>query len=220
MKSNQLFFFGFVMLLLFSSVCASTSAKQEVKYLKTSDGDTARFVVDGENIRVRFLGINTPEVSGENKVEEPYGKEAMEYTKRRLESAKKIEIEYDQVADKEDRFGRKLAWIWVDDELFELELLRQGLAKTYMLKKNYQYAAELKEAEKEAKQAEIGVWSKESENTNNNQSTIAESSSQPIVTYEAPTKPKAQSQVGVSGSLIGVIVIVIIFIILKMKKDE
>ena len=72
-----------------------------------------------------------------------------------MENANKIEIEYDDVADHEDRYGRKLAWIWVDDELLECELLEQGLAKTYMLKNNYKYASELKASEKIAKEKAI-----------------------------------------------------------------
>ena len=50
-----------------SSLCLASSERTKVKYLKTSDGDTMRAVIDGENVRIRFLGINTPEVSGENK---------------------------------------------------------------------------------------------------------------------------------------------------------
>ena len=148
-----------------SNVLAVETAGEKiaVKYLKTSDGDTARVMLDGENVRVRFLGINTPEVSGEDKVEEPFGNEALAYTKERLDHAKKIEIEYDDVADHEDRFGRQLAWVWVDDELFELELLEKGLAKTYMLKNDYKYAKELKTAESKAKLAKVGVWSSSSE---------------------------------------------------------
>lgn len=139
-------------------ILADSEERITAQYVKTSDGDTARFIVEGENVRVRFLGINTPEVSGENKVEEPYGQEALLYTQNILEHAKKIEIEFDDVANKEDRFGRKLAWIWVDDELLEVKILQQGLAKTYMLKNNYRYAKELKEAEKEAKNEKAGLW--------------------------------------------------------------
>ena len=153
-------------LLILTNVSFAESNKNDrfqAKYIKTADGDTARFIIDGENVRVRFLGINTPEISGENKVEEPFGNEAFEYTKNKLDNAKKIELEYDDVADKEDRFGRKLCYIWVDDELYEKELLEQGLAKTYMLKNNYKYADELKSAERKAKDAKIGVWSESEE---------------------------------------------------------
>ena len=169
MKLKKIIICSFVIIcMLFIMQTNYANSKFQAQYLKTSDGDTARFVVDGENIRVRFLGINTPEVSGEDKVEEPYGNEALAYTKEKLDNAKKIELEYDDVADKEDRFGRKLCWVWIDGELYELELLEQGLAKTYMLKNNYKYAKELKEAEKKAKIAKAGVWSDEENATYDN----------------------------------------------------
>ncbi|MBQ9267848.1 MAG: thermonuclease family protein [Clostridia bacterium] len=167
MKKN-IIWIGMILVFIFASNVLAAE-RISVKYLKTSDGDTARFEVDGENVRVRFLGINTPEVAGEDKVEEPYGNDAMVYTKNKLDHAKKIEIEYDDNADKEDRFGRQLAWIWVDDALLEEELVRVGLAKTYMLKSDYKYADVLKKAESEAKSEKLGVWS---ENTAENVSTI------------------------------------------------
>lgn len=158
---NKKFFLLITIILLSISVVSVASERIPVKYIKTSDGDTARFEVNGENVRVRFLGINTPEVAGEDKVEEPYGNEALEYTKNRLDNAKEFEIEYDENADKEDRFGRILAYIWVDGELFQEELVRKGYAKTYMMKSNYKYADELKSAERKAKEEKLGVWNVE-----------------------------------------------------------
>ena len=59
-------------LVVFCSTIFATNTQEgeriSVKYLKTSDGDTMRAIIDGENVRIRFLGINTPEVSGEDKV--------------------------------------------------------------------------------------------------------------------------------------------------------
>lgn len=161
MKKTIIIFAIIITIFSLLSVVNAESERIPVKYIKTSDGDTARFEVNGENVRVRFLGINTPEVAGEDKVEEPYGNEAMAYTKNKLDNAKNIEIEYDDNADKEDRFGRILAYIWVDGNLFQEELVRNGYAKTYMMKANYKYADELKEAERQAKADKIGVWSEE-----------------------------------------------------------
>lgn len=210
---------GMIVLILLCLFLPSTYASNTVnhriqaKYMKTSDGDTARFEVDGENVRVRFLGINTPEVSGENKVEEPYGNEALAYTRQKLENAKKIEIEYDTVADKEDRYGRKLAWIWVDDELFELELLEKGLAKTYMLKNNYLYAAELKEAESKAKEAKIGVWNDEA-----SQEVSEEKQVEQVV--EEMVKSEETDRFSVESYIIIILVIFIISLLLKRKNKE
>ena len=206
---------------------AASGERIPVKYLKTSDGDTMRVMLDGENTRVRFLGINTPEVSGEDKIEEPWGNEALAFTREKLDKAKKIEIEYDDVADHEDRFGRKLAWIWVDDELFEVKLLEEGLAKTYMLKNNYRYANELKAAERKAKQAKIGVWSDEKPSLEKQEETS--------ITETAPEKEGTSSReqpepifveestgegISLSSFLIATLMILIIVVLTKKKNKK
>ena len=66
--------------------------KIKVKYYEKVDGDTAKFKLSGKVIKVRFLGINTPETVEKTTSEEPYGKEASDYTKERLENANKIEF--------------------------------------------------------------------------------------------------------------------------------
>ena len=63
-----------------------------VTYYSSVDGDTAKFELDNEIVTVRFLGIDTPETVHTQKEEQPYGKEASNYTKERLENAEKIEL--------------------------------------------------------------------------------------------------------------------------------
>ena len=133
--------------------------KIEVKYSNSVDGDTAKFELNGEVITVRFLGIDTPETVHPTKGEEPHGKEASNFTKEKLENAKKIEIEYDENSSKTDKYERHLAWIWVDDVLLQDELIKNGLAQTYMLQDNYKYAGRLQESEETAKNERKGIWS-------------------------------------------------------------
>ena len=137
------------------------SEKIIVTYYSSVDGDTAKFKLNNEIITVRFLGIDTPETVHTQKEEQPYGKEASNYTKEKLEKAKKIEIEYDIEASKQDKYERELAWVWVDDSLLQKELVMNGLAKTYMLQNNYRYADILQLAETEAKNNKINIWSRE-----------------------------------------------------------
>ncbi len=140
--------------------------KKEVKYLRGVDGDTAKFLKDDKEITVRFLGINTPETVDKNRPEEPFGKEASNFTKQKLENANKIEIEYDENSQKQDKYNRDLAWIWVDDRLLQEEIVLNGLAKTYMLQNNYKYAGKLQVAQNEAKEKKIGVWTLEKKENN------------------------------------------------------
>lgn len=146
----------------------------KVKFNRKIDGDTAEFELNNEIIKVRFLGINTPETVDKNRGEEPYGKEASAYTEEKLKNATKIELEYDSNASEKDKYGRILAWVFVDDSLLQKELVSNGLAETYMLENNYRYAGVLQLAEEKAKNNKLGIWSSieqnsDTENVNNNE---------------------------------------------------
>lgn len=143
--------------------------KIEVELVSTVDGDTAKFKMNGEQITVRFLGINTKETVDPKRGEEAWGKEASDFTKEKIKNATKIELEFDSYAEEKDKYNRYLAWIWVDDELLQNLLVENGLAETYMLQNNYKYAGMLQESEEIAKNSKLGIWSEETSNIQNNE---------------------------------------------------
>lgn len=137
-------------------VPASANTKKTVTFSKCTDGDTAHFLIDGTDTTVRFLAIDTPEYTKEK---EPYGKEASAYTCDAISNAKKIELEYDSGSDKTDKYGRHLAWVYVDGKLLQKDLVAQGLAEVAYLYGDYAYTDELKEAQEEAKAKGLNIWS-------------------------------------------------------------
>lgn len=149
---KKIIFTMFISFLLIFSVSAKSS---KVKFKSCIDGDTAKFVLDGNVVTARFLAIDTPETKG--KVE-PYGKEASNYTCKKLKNAKEIKFEYDKNADK-DKYDRYLVWIFVDNKLLQKELVSKGLAKLAYLYDDYKYTSDLKKLEKEAKSSKLGIWS-------------------------------------------------------------
>ena len=146
----------------------NSTNKVKVKLVSTVDGDTAKFEMNGEQITVRFLGINTKETVDPEIGEEAWGKEASDFTKEKLQNANKIELEFDSSSDEKDKYDRYLAWIWVDDELLQNLLVENGLAENYMLQNNYKYAGTLQESEEMAKNNKLGIWSDEKNNMDNN----------------------------------------------------
>ena len=131
--------------------------REKVTLAKCGDGDTARFIINGEEKKVRFLAIDTPEVDKN----EPYSKEAKEYTCNALKNAKEIYLEYDSNSDKEDKYGRVLAFIYVDNILLQKSLIENGLAKVAYIYGDYEYVEELRETEELAKKNKIGIWQDE-----------------------------------------------------------
>ena len=178
--------------------------KIEIKYSESVDGDTAKFKLNGEIITVRLLGIDTPETVHPSLGEQLYGKEASNYTKEKLQNANKIELEYDSKSSKTDKYGRHLAWIWVDDSLLQEELIREGLAQTYMLQDNYTYAWLLQEKQEEAKEEKVGMWS--DSNTGENNTNIIRN---------GETKDNSNNEV------IGIVILgVVLLIAILMRKSK
>lgn len=135
--------------------------------VRAVDGDTAVVRVDGQEKRVRFLGVDTPETVHPNKLVQFYGKEASNFTKESL-NGRKVWLEYDE--NPQDRYGRHLAYIWlknpntinestIRENMFNAKLLLGGYAKVMIIKPNRRYESEFKKFQDEARRARLGVWS-------------------------------------------------------------
>ncbi len=110
------------------------------------DGDTIE--IEG-SIRVRYIGIDTPEIG------EPYYLEAKE-ANLNLVGGKRIQLEKD-VEDK-DEYGRLLRYVWVDGIMVNAELVRLGYAYSYSYPPNLKYQAHFLQLEREAREQKRGLW--------------------------------------------------------------
>lgn len=130
------------------------------------DGDT--IILDGKpfeldkGIRVRLLGVDTPETVKPNWPVEPWGPEASAYTKKRIaENGSVVRLEFDR--ELKDKYGRFLAYIWLKDaderdSMLNLELVRLGLGRTmpeFKIRRQAEFAA----AEQAAQRKRLGIWS-------------------------------------------------------------
>ena len=119
-----------------------------------------RTLVDGQ--RVRFLGIDTPEIS-EN---QPFAKEAKAYVRKYCHK-KEIYITYDKFGNRKDKFGRLLAFVWAYDAsnggyiCVNEGVVAEGLATVYLPRKDAKLSnlRKLITLQKEARQAKRGIWS-------------------------------------------------------------
>ena len=152
--------------LFFLGVIGINAKTIEVEFSDCVDGDTAKFIYKNEQITARFLAIDTPETVHPTKGVEPYGKEASEYTCNNLKNAKNIELEYDEDSDKLDKYNRHLVWVFLDGNLLQEELVSKGYASVAYLYGNYKYTEILEEAEQEAEDNKLGIWSIEENNLN------------------------------------------------------
>ena len=132
--------------------------KQAVEFIRCVDGDTALFQKGGEEVKFRFLAVDTPESVHPTKEVEDYAKEASGYTCNMLTNASKIEIEYDPNSDITDKYDRNLAWIWVNDVLLQEIMVQEGYAKVAYVYGEYKYSNNLCQVQNNAVKDKKGIW--------------------------------------------------------------
>ncbi len=145
------------------------------KVVKVVDGDTVYVDVNGKLWKIRLLGVDTPETYKKNNPNEYYlldgtpitnttylkiwGIKAKYFAKKQLEN-KTVIIVFDKEAPKKDRYGRYLAYIFINNSNnlinFNEELLKYGYARVYI--SDFELRDKFLEVEKEAKEDRVGLW--------------------------------------------------------------
>ena len=122
---------------------------------KVIDGDTIEVGIAGTTCKVRYIGLDTPELDDERPEFCALAQEATRYN-RQLVEGKAIRLEKD--VSETDKYGRLLRYVYVDAIFVNAELVRQGLAwaKTYPPDTKYQDT--LEKAEAESQRDGIGIW--------------------------------------------------------------
>jgi endonuclease YncB( thermonuclease family) len=110
------------------------------------DGDTIRLST-GE--RVRLIGINTPETG------QPYYDDA---TLKLEELIGENSVILKKDVEDKDQYGRWLRYVYVNDTFVNLEMVRQGMAIAYEFEPNVKHSDEFYEAEDDARNNQIGIW--------------------------------------------------------------
>lgn len=112
------------------------------------DGDT--FECD-TGLRVRLIGIDTPELS-----QAPYGAQAAQALAALMPVATAVELERD--VQPTDRYGRLLAYVWRDTLMINWAMVRNGWAVLLTYPPNVQYVERLQEAQRSARDEGVGLW--------------------------------------------------------------
>ncbi|MCY9257509.1 endonuclease YokF [Bacillus spizizenii] len=164
------------------------------------DGDTIKVSYNGNVDTVRYLLIDTPETKKPNSCVQPYGDDASKRNKELVNSGK-LQLEFDK-GDRRDKYGRLLAYVYVDGKSVQETLLKEGLARVaYVYEPNTKYIDQFKKDEQEAKSEKLSIWSKNGYVTDRgfngcvkekNTAVKKATTSKPAATQ--PTTPKASSE--------------------------
>lgn len=120
-----------------------------VRFLRVIDGDSIQVEYKHDSLEVRLIGIDAPEFKQE------YGRQAKEFSLRFC-YGKPLRLEFDK--ELRDHYDRFLAYVYVDDEMLNEEIVRAGLAIPIRVKPNTRHYERFKEAEKEAREKRRGFW--------------------------------------------------------------
>jgi micrococcal nuclease len=165
--SAAVLFVGFASIFhLVNFLTANAQATETRRVKSIVDGDTVK--LEGYKESFRLIGIDTPESKRNNRAKDlaartgqdletiiKQGKAATEFTKKLLEG-KTVRIEWD--VQRTDRYQRNLTYLWLNDKMANLEIVRAGYADVLTIAPNVRYAAHFVQAAREARAARRGLW--------------------------------------------------------------
>lgn len=158
------------MLVFFSAACLATPASsgdsttdpttcipagqnaQIARVVHIADGDTITVEMGGERYRVRYIGINTPELdSAENDLAV-----AASRLNEALVAGQEVSLYRD--TSETDRYNRLLRYVLVGDTYINYELVRQGAARAQDYPPDSACADTFAGAQQSAQDAGLGLW--------------------------------------------------------------
>jgi micrococcal nuclease len=142
----------FLLLVLVSAAPAQTD---QCAVTHVVDGDTIHVQCGARVEKVRYIGIDAPEIHHPFWGEEPGGREATALN-RRLVGGRHVRLELDVRA--RDQYGRLLAYVWVGDLMVNAELVRLGYAQVMTVPPNVRHQALFVTLQREARAAGRGLW--------------------------------------------------------------
>ncbi|MEN3034245.1 MAG: thermonuclease family protein [Aquificaceae bacterium] len=170
-----------IILILFSLIsCSRSETKRptsippeaiECKIVKVFDGDTFSCIsVSQQEIKVRMLGIDTPESSANRKAHRDaerqgvsvdeiirLGKISAEFTKNTLKPGMRVFLEQD--VQPVDKYGRMLAYVWLENgRMLNEIIIEEGYAQVLTIPPNVKYQDILLEAQRRARESKKGLW--------------------------------------------------------------
>jgi micrococcal nuclease len=126
------------------------AAGELVAVVRVMDGDTIEVRIGNQNVRIRYIGMDTPERG------QPFFAEATAANEQLV--AGQIVILVKDVSET-DRYGRLLRYVYLQDGTFvNAELVRLGYAQVATFPPDVRRQALLLELQREAREAGRGLW--------------------------------------------------------------
>lgn len=136
-----------------------TYDRQPALVTAVTDGDTVTIrPLDGDPpAKVRLIGIDAPELRGENGKPAHWAAAAKDYLQDRVRNGQSVTVRLEETKTR-DRYQRLLAYLYLrDSENLNLELVREGHA--YADRRfSHSLRPQFEQAENDARRRERGLW--------------------------------------------------------------
>jgi len=144
-----------ILLIILATACLSLTAAGYHRVRFVYDGDT--ILLDNKN-KVRYLGINSPEIDHKGGKSE-FMAHAARHSNIELVKGARVSLEFDK--EKKDRYGRLLAYVFLENgEMVNALLVRKGMAHVLLNKQRLKYEDLLLDYQRKAMKEKLGIWSR------------------------------------------------------------
>lgn len=135
---------------------STSNATSSAKVIRVIDGDTIE--LEG-GIKLRYIGIDTPETRHPTVGVECYGAES---SQKNTELVLNKEVRLEKDVSETDRYGRLLRYVYVTTDSGEIfvnqELAKTGFAQARSYPPDIKYQEIFRAAEAEAREKKLGLW--------------------------------------------------------------
>jgi micrococcal nuclease len=123
--------------------------------VRAVDGDTALVRLRGDTEYVRYIGVDTPETVKPGTPVQCYGPRAHDYDQR-LVAGRTVRLVFDR--EREDVYGRLLAYVYAGRRFVNAALVRGGYARTLTIPPNTAHADLFARLAQRAARHGRGLW--------------------------------------------------------------
>jgi micrococcal nuclease len=138
---------------------APTGSTADARVVRIVDGDTIVVRLGGRDVRLRYIGMDTPETKKSGTPVQWMGPQAAAANAALVEG-RDVVLERD--VSETDRYGRLLRYVWLRDgarwTLVNLELVARGYAHIATYPPDVKYVDRFLAAERAAREAGEGLW--------------------------------------------------------------
>ena len=133
-----------------ATVSTSTPTGIQALVVDVQDGDSLLVDIDGNQERVRLIGINAPERA------ECFGPEAAAGLREMVDG---VQVEIVTDVEPRDQYGRLLGYVYLDGTLVNEDLARRGFVLARAFEPNTTFQDRIDGASREARDDRRGMWS-------------------------------------------------------------